>query len=340
MSVLRSSWPPPRRWPGPFLLRRLRPLLGRAAASRAASPPQLSQRVAFATSPPEYLGLADSDRPLHERACRRLGIDLEYRVWSDPAVAWMDYDLVVVRSTWDYLEHLDDFTAWLDRVGALGCLVNPSPVILWNLDKRYLVDLAAVGVPIIPTTVCSTAKEAAAALAGLEGEMVVKPGVSAGSRLTGRFAAGDPAAVGLANEILDQGTPVLVQPAVASVATEGEVSTLVFGGVISHSVRKGPLLALGGGLVGGSYSERLAPDVLTSTQRDVVDVASGAVTRLVVDRFEVEEPFLYARIDLVTLGDGTDVVLEVELAEPAFFLELDPAAADRFADLLVRRLRI
>ena len=300
----------------------------------------MSQRVAFATAPSEYLGHADTDRPFHECACAALGIDLEYRAWSDPEVVWGDYDLVIVRSTWDYLERLDDFTAWLDRVGALGSLHNPAPVICWNLDKRYLLDLDAAGVPVIPTTMCSSTEEAAAALGGLEGEVVVKPVVSAGSRLTGRFAVGDPAAARLAHEILDEATAVLVQPAVPSVASEGEVSTLVFGGVVSHSVRKGPLLALGGGLVGGSYSELLAPEVLTSSQRDVVNATSAAVTRLVIDRFVVEEPLLYARIDMVTLDDGTDLVLEVELAEPAFFLTTDPPAADRFAQLLSRRLQV
>jgi hypothetical protein len=300
----------------------------------------LSQRVAFATAPSEYLGHADTDRPLHECACAALGIDLEYRVWSDPAVACGDYDLVIVRSTWDYLERLDDFTAWLDRMGALGSLHNPAPVICWNLDKRYLFDLDTAGVPVIPTTMCSTAEEAVAALGDLEGEVVVKPVGSAGSRLTGRFAVGDPAAARLAHEILYEGTDVLVQPAVASVASEGEVSTLVFGGVVSHSVRKGPLLALGGGLVGGSYSERLTPEILTSSQRDVVNAASAAVTRLVIDRFVVDEPLLYARFDMVTLDDGPDVVLEVELAEPAFFLKMDPTAADRFAELLARRLQV
>ena len=300
----------------------------------------MNRRIAFATAPPEYLGHADTDRPLHEIACAAAGIDLDYCVWSDPAVAWGEYDLVVVRSTWDYLEHLDEFSAWLERVGAFGRLHNPAPVIFWNLDKRYLLQLAAVGVPIIPTTLCSRPEEVDAAFGNIVGEVVVKPVVSAGSRLTGRFAVGDPGATRLAHEILAEGTPVFVQPAVASVATEGEVSTLAFGGVVSHSVRKGPLLALGGGLVGGNYSERLAPEQLTSSQRETVDAASAAVMRLVVDRFGVDEPLLYVRIDVVTLDDGSVGVMEIELAEPTFFLEIDPPAADRFAELLVRRLRI
>ena len=300
----------------------------------------MSPKVAFATATPERLGGADTDRSFHERACAAVGIVLEHRVWSDASVNWDAYDLVVVRSTWDYLDALDAFRTWLDRLGALGTVHNPAPVISWNLDKRYLLDLSALGVPVIPTVVCATSDAVVTVLARQAGEVVVKPVVSAGSRLTGRFAAADPAARALADEILGEGTPVLVQPAVASVATEGEVSALVFGGHVSHSVRKGPILALGGGLVGGSYTERLAPETLTPSRRAVVEAASTAISRLVAERFGVVDPLLYGRIDLVTLDDGSDVVLEAELAEPSFFFETDPAAANRFAQLLAHRLGI
>ena len=299
--------------------------------------PPVTVRVAFATAPAEVLGDDDADRPFHEAACAAAGLALDHAVWSDPTVPWHAYDLVVVRSTWDYLDHLEAYRTWLDRVGRLGTLHNPAPVIAWNLDKRYLVALAEAGVPVIPTRVCHDAADVAGALAELDGEVVVKPAVSAGSRLTGRFAAGDGAAADLAARIVAEGRTVLVQPAVPSVATDGEVSTLLFAGAVSHSVRKGPLLALGGGLVGGAYTERLTPEVLTPARRAVVAGAADAVGPLVAERFGVTEPLLYARIDVVTLADGQEVVLEVELAEPSFFLDMAPAAAARFAGAVARR---
>ena len=298
----------------------------------------VTPRVAFATAPAEYLGSDDTDRPLHEAAAGAAGYRLEHVVWSDPGVAWDRFDLVVVRSTWDYLAHLEEYLAWLARLDELGTLYNPGRVITWNLDKRYLLDLSAAGVPIIPTRVCEDGAEVVGALADVPGEVVVKPVVSAGSRLTGRFAAGDPAAPALSEQILAGGTAVMVQPAVASVAVAGEVSTLVFGGTVSHTVRKAPILALGGGLVGGFYRERLASELLTPGRRAVVDAATTGVGHLVADRFDVEGPLLYARVDVVTLDDGTHVVLEVELAEPAFFLEFDPGAAGRFATEVARRV--
>jgi hypothetical protein len=69
---------------------------------------------------------------------------------------------------------------------------------------------------------------------------------------------------------------------------------------------------------------------LSVGQQDVVRQAAAAVDRVAAERFHISSPLLYARIDLVTLDDGRDVVLEVELAEPTFFLTMDPAAAGRF----------
>ena len=299
--------------------------------------PTVSVRVAFATARAEVVGPNDTDRPLHEEACAEAGLALEHVVWSDPGVPWAEYDLVVVRSTWDYVDQLDAYRTWLDRMGRLGTLHNPAAVIDWNLDKRYLVDLAAAGVPVIPTRVCPDAAAVDEALGDVSGEVVVKPAVSAGSRLTGRYAHGDRAAAELAGRILDEGRAVLVQPAVASVAAAGEVSTLLFDGAVSHSVRKGPLLALGGGLAGGTYAERLTPEELTPARRAVVQAAADAVGRLAGARFGVAGPLLYARIDVVTLDDGSEVVLEVELAEPSFFLTVAPGAAGRFAAAVARR---
>jgi hypothetical protein len=297
----------------------------------------MTPRVAFATAPAATVGNDDTDRPRHDAAFAAEGIALAHCVWSDPAVDWAAFDLVVVRSTWDYLAHLDGFRAWLAAMDRLGNLANPAPVIAWNLDKTYLVDLAAAGVPVVPTRVCHRMEAVEEALAGLPGERVVKPVVSAGSQRTGRFGPGDVRAAELAAAILAGGTDVLVQPAVPSVATEGEVCTLVFDGRVSHAARRGPLLALGGGLVGGTYTERVAPEPPTAARASLVAATVSAVADIVGDRFGVAEPLLYARVDLVALEDGTEAVLEVELAEPSFFLDTAPAAAATFAAAVRRR---
>jgi hypothetical protein len=126
----------------------------------------------------------------------------------------------------------------------------------------------------------------------------------------------------------------MVQPAVHSVATEGEISAVLFAGTLSHAFRKGPMLALGGGRLDGYAG--LEPTVLTAGQHQVVRRAMDAVRAIGEDRLGVAGRPLYARVDLVRLDDGREVVLEVELNEPSFFLLVDPDGAERFADAAQR----
>jgi hypothetical protein len=300
-------------------------------------------RVAFVTTAPAVLQGADTDRPLHEAAFAGSGIRLEHCVWGDPSVAWGDYDLVVIRSTWDYVEGVDDFRRWLRRMDPLDTLCNPAPLVEWNLDKRYLLELADRGVPIIPTRVATTAAEIDQFLRSGPDEVVIKPAVSAGARHTGRFAAGDHRARALAGRILDGGAAVMVQPAVASVPTQGETSAVVFDGAISHSLRRGAILGPGGSHLAGSRLDDASPRPLGAGQRDLVDSVMGAVAAigsgLAPDGAAGSSPPLYARVDMVTLDDGRDAVIEVELIEPSFFLSVDPAAADRFRSAVDRHRR-
>jgi hypothetical protein len=300
-------------------------------------------RVAFVTTAPEVLQGADTDRPRHEAAFARSGIRLEHCVWWDPSVEWDRYDLVVIRSPWDYVERLDEFRRWLHRMDPLDTLCNPASLVEWNLDKRYLLELADRGVPIIPTRVATSGAEVDQLLRTGWEEVVLKPVVSAGGRNTGRFPSGDPRARALAGRILDEGVAVMVQPAVASVPTHGETSAVVFDGAISHSLRRGAILGPGGSHLAGSHLDDASPRPLGAGQRDLVDSVMGTVAAigagLASDRATGSSPPLYARVDMVTLDDGRDAVIEVELTEPSFFLSVDPAAADRFRSAVDRHRR-
>ncbi len=247
-------------------------------------------RIAFATTTAEVLGGADADRELHESAFARAGLALDHCVWWDSAVEWGRYDLVIIRSPWDYVPRLSEYRRWLEAMDQLGTLRNPAAVVEWNIDKRYLLELGGAGVPVIPTRIATSEQDLGNAVEPMAGQMVVKPVISAGSIDTGRFNADDPRATRLARTILAGGTPVMVQPAVPSVASDGEVSAVLFGGEISHAFRKGPILALGGGFQGQSYEERVATEILTVGQERVVTTAYRAVAQIAADRFGVTEP--------------------------------------------------
>lgn len=289
-------------------------------------------QIAFATTTDDVLKGEDTDRDFHDEAFARAGIALDHVVWWESGIPWSAYQLVVIRSPWDYVERLAEFRRWLHAVDGLGTLRNPAPLVEWNLDKNYLLDLAASGIPITPTQIVSDPAGIRRALASIDGEVVVKPVISAGSRKTGRFAHDDQRALALAEEILSQGTGAMIQPCVTSVGTDGETSAILFNGEISHAVRKGPILAMGGGFLGGQYAEEVTPASLTAQQREIVSETATVLNGLGSGRFGMASPILYGRIDLVTLDDGSEAVLEVELAEPSLFLSTDPESAGRFVD--------
>ncbi|CAN5238770.1 MAG: ATP-grasp domain-containing protein [Nocardioides sp.] len=272
-------------------------------------------RIGLITSTPDAMGEVDIDMPPLTAAFAAEGIEAVPAIWHDRGVGWHDFDALVIRSPWDYPDRPGDFMSWLDSLTVP--VFNPRELIRWNLDKVYLVELAGAGVPIVATSVCTDLDQVRAALP--TGPVVIKPTVSAGSRDTGLFAAGDPAALALAETIVAKGKVPMVQPAIASVAAVGEAALLYFGGVFSHAVRKGPLLAPGGGLIGGVYAEVIDPHTPTATEMAVAEAALAAVT----ERFGTP---LYARFDIV---DGS-MLLEAELFEPSVFLEYADGAAERF----------
>ncbi|MCW2569297.1 MAG: hypothetical protein JWN54_3394 [Mycobacterium sp.] len=255
-------------------------------------------------------------------------------LWDDPSVDWASYDLVVLRSPWDYSGRRDEFVSWAESVPRLA---NPAAVVRWNTDKRYLRSLAELGVPVVPT---SWLEPGDAVVLPENGEFVVKPAISAGASDTGRYDAGDPAhlplARDLAGRLLAAGRTVMVQPYMADIDTAGETALLFLGGEFSHAVRKGPILA-GPFLEGTSVrpGEDIAPRSPSDLECAVADQVLAAARECVPSASETT----YARVDLVPGPDGTPLLLELELTEPYLFLEDAPGATDRLADVLMRTVR-
>lgn len=294
---------------------------------------------------------ADEDAPLLTEALEDLGVSVVERDWHDDTVEWGSYDLVVIRSTWDYMPRRDEFVAWARRVESLTRLANPATVVDWNTDKHYLSEMAAVGVPIVPTTfvepsgstnvtgpdqadpagladliLCSPSDGA-----GLDG-FVVKPTISAGSKDTVRYPSptADPTALESAalhvSSLLDAGRSAMVQPYMSRVDTDGETGLLYFDGRFSHAFRKGPLLRVGSAAVTGLFApEEIDPREPSRAELDLAEWVLEACRAL------TGSELLYARVDLVPDSTGNPVLQELELTEPSFFLTTEPAAAGRAA---------
>ncbi|WP_033340372.1 ATP-grasp domain-containing protein [Catenuloplanes japonicus] len=257
------------------------------------------------------------------------GIAAEPVVWTDPEADWAAYDLVLLRSPWDYTLRRADFLAW---VASIPQLLNPADVVVWNTEKTYLRELAAAGVPVTETQWVGgsdvwTAPEA--------GEWVVKPAIGAGSVDAGRYDFSDPEHRELAElhveRLLAAAKLVMVQPYLTAVDTEGETALLYFTDPVtgrlaySHAIRKGPMLTGPDTGVEGLYKqEQIDPRVATEAQRAVAERALAAIPG-------GDERLLYARVDLLPGPGGDPIVVELELTEPSLFFGFDQDAATRFA---------
>jgi len=258
-------------------------------------------------------------------ACAERGVDLELVVWDDASVDPSAFDAAVIGTTWDYAERPESFLARLEALEAAIPLFNPTRVVRWNLDKRYLADLERRGAPIVPTQFAERADDAtiAAAFDRLEAdELVVKPLVGASAWRQVRVRAGEPLPPP------DERPPdrALIQPFLPAVATEGEYSFVAFGRELSHAVRKVP--ARGDYRVQSMYGAR--------EEVHHPDAAERALVTRVLEA--VEEPLLYARLDLVRGLDDALCVMELELVEPYLYPEQGPDMGALFAAELARRL--
>jgi glutathione synthase/RimK-type ligase-like ATP-grasp enzyme len=254
----------------------------------------------------------DEDAPVLIEALAGRGVEAVPAIWDDPAVDWDRFDLVVVRSTWDYPNRREEFLAWAE---SLPFVLNAPEVLRWNTDKRYL---EALGRDVVPTLFLDPGE----AFRVPSSSFVVKPSVGAGSIGAARYEAGDTRAREHVAELHAAGKTVMVQPYLDDVDRHGETALLYAGGIFSHAVHKEPLLARGQGPAAGLYvEETMSPAQPT---RDELELAERAIAAVPFPR----EQLLYGRVDLLP----GPVVLEVELTEPSLFLAYGEGAAGRFAD--------
>lgn len=258
-----------------------------------------------------------------------MGVYPVARSWDDGAEAWEAHSAVVLRSCWDYHHRTDEFLRWLDDLERRAAhVLNPIPTIRWNATKTYLRDLADAGIGVVPTAVIEMGTEA-----NLHGvmrergwrEAVVKPTVSATAFETWRVGPSPTSddEARFARLLRERG--MMIQPYVANIEQDGELSLMFLDGQFSHAVRKRPragdfrVQAEFGGTV-----ETAEP------QDDLVVEAERVLAR-------TPTPCLYARVDGCVV-DGRFLLMELEVIEPSLFFQYDPGSADRLADAIRREI--
>lgn len=284
-----------------------------------------TKRIAFLTMAETDGHAIDDD--LVVAPARELGLEIECVAWDRKGVDWGSYELVVVRSTWDYMERSAEFLETLEVIQrTAGKLENDLELMRWNLDKRYLCDLAERGVPTIPTLWRD--RLAPGELSSLLDElgtesMVVKQVVGAGAIGSWYVTRSDIGGLRAEVEAHYRDRALMAQAFVESVRTEGEYSLIFIGGELSHTLLKTPKH--------GDY--RSQEEYGSRLQR----VDAEADLRLAAERVLrglLAAP-LYARVDLLRADDGNGFqLIELELVEPSLYLRIDPEAPSRMARAL------
>jgi hypothetical protein len=277
--------------------------------------------VAFATSTELPDSSPDDRLALTELAAR--SVHASPAVWDSETVDWSAFDIVVVRSTWDYTRKADRFLGWVDRVSRVASLWNPPNLIRWNSHKSYLVELARAGFHVVPTELLARGSDRPLADILKDrgwAKVVVKPAIGAAARELlvvppEELEAGEHHL----HRLLAKGE-VLVQPFLEGVEKEGERSLIYFAGRFHHAIDYAYVL--------GDHSRQPRKSVPRPQE---LAQAEGIL------RWLPTKP-LYARVDFLPGGDGKSLLGELELIEPDLFLRADARAPASFAESILGAL--
>lgn len=307
------------------------------------------KHIAFATCR-DLPGHEHDDEDFYALCQATEGLSVAHPIWDDPGVDWSSYDLVVIRTTWDYTKRFDAFLEWAREVSSVSKLRNTIDIIEWNGHKSYLRDLELGGVPIVPTIWFDRGESEHEAFDHAIAELraahahatrgFFKPCVGANSSGTRRFSLTDEEELAHAFQAFVEENAhhaMMLQPYRAEVESHGEISLLFFDGVFSHALRKIP--KQGDYRVQDDWGARDEPLTL---EGDLGEALLAMCKRCMeVTRQMTGHLPLYARVDLLpsdTSGERFEVN-ELELIEPSLFWRHAPAASmQRFLDLLLKAM--
>lgn len=252
------------------------------------------------------------------------GLNVVPVIWNDEDVDWRGFNVAVLKSPWDYYNHLAEFLTWLDRLEGLGIKVlNPTEIVKWNSHKRYLLDIAAKGLPVIPTEYVRKGSVFDNRFFDrfATSKLVVKPCVSAAAENTMTVDS---------NNVLERSDDIckhfeaedyIVQPFVEEIRN-GEWSFLFFNGKYSHCSLKTPKQ-------GDFRVQHYHGGRISYPMPHPLHIAQAAAYLKILPT-----SLLYARVDGV-LVNGKFTLMELELIEPYLFLNGDITLLENYYQALI-----
>lgn len=256
------------------------------------------------------------------------GWQLTFISWRAKNVNWDVYDVVLIRSPWDYQDDADAFIKVLEQIEASSAVLeNSLATVKWNIDKVYLQELETNGVTIVPSLWREQLDSAEfPTFFGHfnEQQIVLKPRISANADNTFWLDAEKAQAKAIELEQVFSDKPFMIQPFMKSVIEEGEFSLFYFDGKYSHAILKTPkdddfrVQEEHGGRL-----QKIEPEAELLKQAEITLNAIG------------EMP-MYARVDFVRYKNSF-ALMEAELIEPSLYFNMDSESAQRFSDAFVAK---
>lgn len=265
-----------------------------------------------------------SDDNLAFEPLQNLGYQVDIVSWRQTVVEWKDYPAVIIRTTWDYQNHLEAFLQVLKQIESQTLLANPFEIVQWNADKIYLNDLQEKGAKIVPTIWVNggfDSNQFQQWFNQLESdEIVIKPRVSATAQDTFWLKRGQKAQEDIEslNKIFEN-RPFMVQPFMKAIVDEGEYSLFYFNGEYSHAILKTPKTA----------------DFRVQEEHGGIIQAINPSSDMLKAGKEIlkyiSRTLLYARVDFVRTKSNEFALMELELIEPSLYLRNCENAPHLFA---------
>jgi glutathione synthase/RimK-type ligase-like ATP-grasp enzyme len=259
------------------------------------------------------------------------GWECEFVAWDDSNVDWNNFDLVIIRSTWDYQGRIKEFLEVLENINSSNCILeNSLELVKWNIDKSYLKELSKKGIQIVPSlfydnyskkilndsfSFFSTTK------------LIIKPAISANADDTFIIDKKNSEKTSIILKNLFANRKFIIQPFIENILLEGEYSLIFFENTHSHTLIKKP--KSGDFRVQEEHGGTLAP--IEKPEIKMINEAKRVLKSLPCKS-------LYSRIDFVKRKNNF-LLMEVELIEPSLYFNLNPNAAKKLSSLINQKFQ-
>ncbi|GIV42887.1 MAG: hypothetical protein KatS3mg035_0010 [Bacteroidia bacterium] len=240
---------------------------------------------------------------------------------------WSIFDLVIIRSPWDYQQKWKAFIQVLKQIQNQTCLANPYEVVLWNYQKTYLKELKKHYFEIVDTAFLYqilNEKDFENLQIQLNSNiLVIKPQISAN--------ADDTYIIKNFSEYVNiapcfENKPYMIQAYVSTIEHKGEVSLFYFNGHYSHSVIKKPR-------TGDFRVQEEHGGIISAFEpsKDLIEIANF------INNFLNKKwgTLLYARLDFVK-HQNIWRIMELELIEPSLYFPYHKDACSNFVNATIK----